>query len=133
MHATPSKRSSLTPSLLLLLAACTPTVQDCHTILPVITEPVSIVQTPRGTTGCSCLTEGVLVVAEARHQGWSWTRGQIWIDVTPTAEEEFATRLAEAKARHQIEAAAARATGAVTAVGAQVKRLGKAIGDYLHR
>ena len=133
MHATPSKRSSLAPSLLLLLAACTPSVQDCHTILPVIAEPVSIVQTPRGTTGCSCLTDGVLVVAEARQQGWSWSRGALWIDGTPVLEQEFTTRLAEAKAHHQIEAAAARAAGTATAVGTQVKRLGKAIDDYLHR
>jgi hypothetical protein len=133
MHTRPSKHSSLAPSLLLLLAACTPTARDCHTILPIVAEPVNVVQTPRGTTGCSCLTEGVLVVAEARQQGWSWSRGQVWIDGTPVLDQEFATRLAEAKARHQVEAAAARATGTAMAVGAQVKRLGKAIGDYLHR
>ena len=133
MHATPSKRSSLAPSLLLLLASCTPSVQDCHTILPVIAEPVSVTQTPNGTTGCSCTTDGVLVVAEARHRGLSWTRGQTWIDATPVPEQEFTTRLAEAKARHQIEAAAARAKGTAAGIKEEARKIGKALNDYLHR
>src|SRR5581483_10491491 len=103
-------------SALLLTLACTPSAQDCHNILPVISEPVTVTTTPAGTHGCSCLSEGVLVVAEARHHGLSWARGQLWVDGTPVSEQDFPARLSEVKTRKQMEAAAARAKGAAEGV-----------------
>ena len=127
---------SRTPYLALtvsLLLACAPSVQDCHGILPVITEPVNVTTTPAGTPGCSCLSEGVLVVAEARRSGFSWSRGQLWVDGTLVSEQDFPSRLAEVKTQRAVEAAAARAKGAAEGLRDEVRKAGKALNDLFHR
>jgi len=90
-------------SSLILLASCAPHVEDCRTILPVMDGPVAVVQTPLGTPGCSCTTEDVVVIAEARRHYLSWERGQVWIDGASVAPEEFSAKLDEAKAKHRAE------------------------------
>lgn len=132
MHARRFWRRSSATSLLLVLS-CAPSVQDCHGILPIVAEPVTLTTTPAGTPGCSCLSEGVQVVAEARRQGFSWARGQLWVDETLVSEQDFPARLAEVKTRKQIEAAAAQARGAAQGVRDQVRRAGKALTDFLRR
>ncbi len=87
---------------LIVLPGCAPSVQDCHAILPVVAEPVTVTPTPAGTPGCSCMTDGVLVVAEARRTGFSWARGQLWVEGTPVSEQDFSSRLAQVKARRQV-------------------------------
>jgi hypothetical protein len=120
-------------TLSLLLIACAPSAQDCHTILPVVTEPVTLTTTPAGTSGCSCLSDGVLVVAEARRSGLSWRRGQLWVDGTLVSEQDFPARLAQVKGQRQIEAAAAQARGAAVGVRDQVRKAGKALTDLFKR
>jgi len=114
---------------LLLLAACAPRLEDCSKLLPIMDGPVTMVQTPLGTTGCSCTTEDVVVIAEARRHYLSWERGQVWIDGASVATEEFSSRLDEAKARHRAErvgAAMERETRpvrkAVHDIGTTIKR-----------
>jgi hypothetical protein len=116
---------------LLLLLACAPSAQDCHSILPLVSEPVTVTMTPAGTPGCSCLSDGVLVVAEARRQGFSWSRGQLWVDGTLVSEQDFPSRLAQVKTQRAVEAAAAQAKGAAQGVRDQVRRAGKALTDFL--
>lgn len=131
MQGKPSKQRCSSKLLwLFLLAACAPSAQDCHSILPVVSEPVSVTTTPAGTPGCSCLSEGVLVVAEARRQGFSWARGQLWVDGTLVSEQDFPARLAEVKTRKQMEAAAAQARGAAQGVRDQMRKAGKALTDF---
>jgi len=106
MHAmTSSAAWARTSSILLLLVltGCALQAEDCRSLLPVLDGPVSVTQTPLGTTGCSCVTEDVTVTVEARRHYFSWERGQLWIDGTGVAEQEFSTRLADAKARHRAE------------------------------
>lgn len=121
----------LAPSTLLVVIACAPSVQDCRSILPVASEPVTLTTTPVGTPGCSCLSDGVLVVAEARRTGFSWSRGALWIDGISVGEQDFSSKLAEAKTRKQIEAAAAQAQGAAKGVRDQIRNAGKALTDLL--
>jgi hypothetical protein len=113
-----------------LLAGCTPSVQDCRSILPVASEPVLVTTTPAGTPGCSCLSDGVLVVAEAQRSGFSWSRGQLWVDGTSVSEQDFPARFAQVKAQHQIDLAAAKAQGAAQGVREQVRRAGKALRGF---
>lgn len=108
-------------------------MQDCHALLPIVAEPVTITTTPAGTPGCSCLSEGVLVVAEARRSGFSWSRGQLWIDGTLVSEQDFPSRLAQVKTQRQVEATAARVKGAAEGVRDQVRKAGKTLQDLLHR
>jgi hypothetical protein len=96
-----SRRSSLL--VILLLVACAPQVEDCRTILPLIDGPITVTQTPLGTTGCSCTTEEVVVVVEARRHYFAWERGQVWIDGTGVTMAEFSTKLDEAKAKRRAE------------------------------
>lgn len=129
-----SKASSLLALLLLLLTiACAPTVQDCTAILPVAGAGATLTRTPADTPGCSCRTEGVVVVAEAKRSGFSWTRGRLWIDGNVVPEQEFATRLAEAKARRQIETAAAQVKGTAAAIKEEARKAAKALTDLLRR
>lgn len=127
------ERIPTTSVLLLLLLGCTPSAQDCRHILPVVAEPVSLTTTPAGTHGCSCVSDGVLVIAEARRSGLSWARGQLWVDGTPVREQDFSTSLAQAKAQRQVETAAAQAKGIADGVRDQVRKAGKALKDILHR
>jgi hypothetical protein len=128
-----SKRNSLLLALLLLATACTPTVQDCTAILPVPGAEATLARTPAATHGCSCITDGVVVVAEARRSGFSWTRGRLWIDGVQTSDQAFATRLAEAKARRQIETTAAQARGTAMAIKEEARKVGKALSDFIRR
>ena len=127
------KRSSLLALLLLFTIACAPTVQDCHAILPVAGAAATLTRTPTDTPGCSCITDGVVVIVEAKRSGFSWTRGRLWIDGIVVPELEFTTRLAEAKARRQIETAAAQAKGAAAGIKEEARKVGKALSDLLHR
>jgi hypothetical protein len=103
MRRTPWTKQ-FTPSILaLLLVGCAPAVEDCRTLLPPLEGPVAVTTTPLGTTGCSCITEEVVVTVEARRHYFSWERGQLWIDGTGVAPEEFSKRLDEAKARHRAQ------------------------------
>ena len=90
-------------SALLTLAGCGPRLDDCRTLLPVMEGPVTLVQTPLGTPGCSCVTADVVVVAEARRHYLSFERGAVWIDGTSVSIAEFSTKLDEAKAQHRAE------------------------------
>lgn len=104
MHATRSKKPfPCRRALLALLAACAPRVEDCRNLLPVMDGPVTVVQTPLGTTGCACTTDGVVVIAEARRHYFSFEHGQVWIDGTGVSMAEFSTKLDEAKAKHRAE------------------------------
>ena len=89
--------------LLLLLASCAPGVEECRTLLPVLDGPVTVTQTPLGTTGCSCTTEEVVVMVEARRHYFEWERGQVWVDGTGVTMTEFSAKLDEAKAKHRAE------------------------------
>jgi hypothetical protein len=129
-----SKRSSLLALLFMLLTmACAPTVQDCHAILPVPGAAATLTRTPADTPGCSCITDGVLVVAEARRSGFSWVRGRLWIDGIAVPEQEFTTRLAEAKARRQIETAAAHAKGTAAGIKEEARKVGERIKGLFRR
>lgn len=136
MRSTKSNANSQASSLLALLLltmACAPTAQDCASILPVVGAAATLTRTPLDTPGCSCMTEGVLVVAEVKRSGFSWMRGQLWIDGTMVPEQEFATRLAEAKARRQVETAAAQAKGTAAAIKEEARKVGRALSDFLRR
>jgi len=126
-------RTITTSFLTLALLGCAPSVKDCHSILPITAEPVSLTTTPAGTHGCSCVSDGVLVIAEARRSGLSWVRGQLWVDGTPVREQDFSTSLAQAKAQRQVETAAAQAKGIADGVRDQVRKAGEALKDILHR
>jgi hypothetical protein len=115
------------------LARCTPSVQDCYHILPVVSEPVTRTTTPAGTKGCACMAEGVLVIAEAQRSGFSWSRGQLWVEGTLVSEQDFPTRFAQMKARRQVETTAARVQGAAQGLADQVRKAGKTLKDLLHR
>jgi hypothetical protein len=107
-------------------------VEDCRTVLPVLDGPVTVTQTPLGTTGCSCVTEDVVVLVEARRHYFSWERGQVWVDGTGVTMAEFSAKLDEAKAKHRAErigAAVERGTRpvrkAVRDIGTTIKNLFK--------
>jgi len=112
---------------LLLLAACAPRLEDCSKLLPLMDGPVTMVQTPLGTTGCSCTTEGVVVIAEARRHYFSFERGQVWIDGVSVAPEEFSSKLDEAKAKHRAERAGAAIERNTRPVRKAVRDLGEAL------
>ena len=134
MHdVTSSAAWARTSSLLLLLVftGCALRVEDCRSLLPVLDGPVSITQTPVGTTGCSCITEDVLVTVEARRHYFSWERGQLWIDGTGVAPEEFSNRLADAKARHRAERMGAAIERDTRPVRKAVHDIGTKIKDLL--
>lgn len=96
-------RTITTSLLTLALLGCAPRVEDCRTLLPVMDGAVTLTQTPLGTPGCSCTTDDVVVVAEARRHYLSFERGQVWIDGTAVDMAEFSTKLDEAKAKHRAE------------------------------
>jgi hypothetical protein len=115
--------------LLLAVLNCAPRVEDCRNLLPVMEGPVTVVQTPLGTTGCSCVTEDVVVMVEARRHYFSWERGQLWIDGHTVAMEEFSARLAEAKDRHRAERMGAAIEERTRPVRKAVHDLGKKLND----
>lgn len=126
-------RSTIACASLIVLVACAPSVEECQRLLPVNANAV-LAQTPAGTHGCSCVTEeGVVVIVEAKRSGFSWTRGKIWIDGVPVAEQEFATRLAEARARRRVEAAAAQMRGTAAGVKEQTRKVGRTLSDLFRR
>lgn len=112
---------------LLLLVACAPRLEDCRSVLPVLTGPIAIVETPLGTTGCSCVTEDVVVIAEARRHYFSWERGQVWIDGASVSTEEFSAKLDEAKAKHRAERVGAAIERGTRPVRKAVRDLGTTI------
>ncbi len=101
-------RTTSTLLIALALASCAPHVEDCRTILPVIDGTITMTATPLGTPGCSCITEDVVVLAEARRHYLSFERGQVWIDGAAVSMAEFSTKLDEAKAKHRAERMGAR-------------------------
>lgn len=85
------------------LCGCTPNIEDCRAVLPVAGE-VSVVTTPTGQPGCSCVTEGVTVVVQPVRKGlFGWKRGAIWVEGTPTSEAEFPSRLENARLQKRVE------------------------------
>jgi len=132
MRDAPSNATCPYPKLILLallLMGCAVRVEDCRTLLPVLDGPVALTQTPLGTPGCSCVTEDVVVVAEARRHYLSWERGQLWIDGTGVAEQEFSARLADAKARHRAERLGAAVEEKTRPVRKAVRDIGAKIKD----
>lgn len=114
-------------TLALFFMACAPGVEDCRTLLPVLDGPVAVTTTPLGTSGCSCVTEEVVVTVEARRHYFSWERGQLWIDGTGVAPEEFSKRLDEAKARHRAQRVGAAIEERTRPVRKAVRDLGNTI------
>lgn len=66
-------------------------------------------------------------------QGFSWSRGQLWVDGMLVSEQYFPARLSEVETRKQMEAAAAQARGAAEGVRDQMPKAGKALTDLLKR
>lgn len=114
---------------LLLTLGCAPRVEDCRHLLPVMDGPVTVVQTPLVTTGCSCTTDDVVIVVEARRHYLSFERGQVWIDGIPVLLEEFTTKLEEAKARHRAERMARELEARTRPVRHAIHNLGKHLHD----
>jgi hypothetical protein len=110
--------------------ACAPRLEDCRNLLPVMDGLVTVVQTPLGTPGCSCTTEEVVVLVEARRHYFSWERGQVWIDGMSVAPEEFSTKLDEAKAKHRAERFGAAVERDTRPMRKTVRDLGKTIKGF---
>jgi len=81
-------------------AACTPSAEDCHDLMPVEAGPAVPAHTPPGTRGCKAVQEGVTIQVEAVRRNLRWERGRVWVDGIETPENDLPSALAAARARH---------------------------------
>jgi hypothetical protein len=82
------------------LAACSPSVEDCHNLMPVQTTTVVPAQTPAATRGCKTEQEGITIQVEAVRRNLRWERGRIWIEGVETPESDVSSSILAARARH---------------------------------
>ncbi|HEY6321405.1 MAG TPA: hypothetical protein VJA16_07600 [Thermoanaerobaculia bacterium] len=81
-------------------AACAPSAEDCHDLMPVDIGPAIPAPTPASTRGCKATNEGVTIQVEAVRRNLRWERGRIWIDGLEAPETDLPSALAAARARH---------------------------------
>jgi hypothetical protein len=120
--------TALVAAAVLSLIGCAPSPDNCRSILPLAGDGISACTTPAGTTGCSCLSNGVAVIAEAKRDGiTSWSRGRLWVDGRETTENDFSSALALATARKQVQQYSATARGYLDAAAQEAQRLREAL------
>lgn len=90
-------------------AACAPSAEDCHDLMPVDVGPAIPAPTPASTRGCKATTEGVTIQVEAVRRNLRWERGRIWIDGLEAPETDLPSALAAARARHAAQNLGAKA------------------------
>jgi hypothetical protein len=90
-------------------AACAPTAEDCHDIMPVDAGPAIPAPTPAATRGCKATRDGVVIQVEAVRRNLGWERGRIWIDGLEAPETDLPSALAAARARHAATSLGAKA------------------------
>lgn len=109
-------RAFLVVSLILLVASCKPSVQQCASIMPAGSENVVPAQTPAGTNGCRGTIGGVPVTVEAKRSGLEWTRGRIWVGTVEVAEANLPDALREERIRLKIENAGESVRGVIRGI-----------------
>jgi hypothetical protein len=82
------------------LAACSPSVEDCHNLMPVETTTAVPAPTPAATRGCKTEQEGVTIQVEAVRRNLRWERGRVWIEGVETPESDISSSILAARARH---------------------------------
>ena len=90
-------------------AACAPSAEDCHDLMPVDVGPAIPAPTPANTRGCKATNEGVTIQVEAVRRNLRWERGRIWIDGLEAPETDLPSALASARARHAAQNLGAKA------------------------
>jgi hypothetical protein len=94
-------------------AACAPSAEDCHDLMPVDVGvdvgPAIPAPTPANTRGCKATKEGVTIQVEAVRRNLRWERGRIWIDGLEAPEIDLSSALAAARARHAAQNLGAKA------------------------
>jgi hypothetical protein len=90
-------------------AACAPSAEDCHDLMPVDVGPAIPAPTPVNTRGCQATNEGVTIQVEAVRRNLRWERGRIWIDGLEAPETDLPSALAAARARHAAQSLGAKA------------------------
>jgi hypothetical protein len=90
---------SLLLPLAAVVAACTPSAEDCHDLMPLEVGPAVPAPTPAGTRGCKATQDGVAIQVEAVRRNLSWERGRIWVDGIETPESDLQGALTAARAR----------------------------------
>ena len=90
-------------------AACAPSAEDCHDLMPVDVGPAIPAPTPANTRGCQATKEGVTIQVEAVRRNLRWERGRIWIDGSEAPETDLPSALAAARARHAAQNLGAKA------------------------
>ncbi len=90
-------------------AACAPSAEDCHDLMPVDVGPAIPAPTPANTRGCKATNEGVTIQVEAVRRNLRWERGRIWIDGLEAPEGDLPSALAAARARHAAQNLGAKA------------------------
>ncbi len=102
--------------------------------MPVVSEPVALVATPGGQTGCTCTVDGVKVtVLPVRDGLFGWKRGQIWIEDAPVEEADFTTKLDDAKLRKRAELAAEQSRDAVQRAVDKANAVAKGLRDAFRK
>lgn len=109
-----ARRSSAVARLVLLAlaagaAACAPSAEDCHDLMPVDVGPAIPAPTPANTRGCKATNEGATIQVEAVRRNLRWERGRIWIDGLEAPETDLPSALAAARARHAAQNLGAKA------------------------
>ena len=104
--------------LVATLGGCSPSVEDCHNLMPVETTTVVPAPTPAATRGCKTEQEGVTIQVEAVRRNLRWERGRIWIEGVETPETDVSSSILAARARH-----------AATDFGTKVRQTLHGIGD----
>ena len=120
-------------ALLALLAACSPSTDECRTILPLTGEAVMVTRTPSGVVGCTTSVDGVTVTTEAHRAGLGWSAGTTWVDGEETRREHVHAQVAAIRTRRDIEAAAASAKAATAEAIKQGRELGRKLVERLKR
>ena len=90
-------------------AACAPSAEDCHDLMPVDVGPAIPAPTPANTRGCQATKEGVTIQVEAVRRNLRWERGRVWIDGLEAPETDLPSALAAARARHAAQNLGAKA------------------------
>jgi hypothetical protein len=116
-----ARRSPTVARLVLLAlaagaAACAPSAEDCHDLMPVDVGPAIPAPTPANTRGCKATNEGVTIQVEAVRRNLRWERGRIWIDGLEAPETDLPSALAAARARHAAQSLGAKAGEALKGI-----------------
>ena len=97
-------------------AACAPSAEDCHDLMPVDVGPAIPAPTPAATRGCRATKDGVTIQVEAVRRNLRWERGRIWIDGLEAPETDLPSALAAARARHAAQSLGAKAGEALKGI-----------------